>query len=71
MACECFAITNVTLSTVPITYTPCGGSETTVNLLAGLKLTDCHQVGTIIYHTGLPPATICGFCTSNTCSTCG
>jgi len=72
MACECFAITNVTLSTVPITYTPCGGSETTVNLLAGLKLTDCYEVATIIYHPGLPAPTICNTpCTVEAdCSTC-
>ena len=72
-SCECFAITNSTLSSVPITYTPCGGSETTVNLGAGLKLTDCYEIGTIIYHPGLPPPTICSTpCTVEAdCSTCG
>ena len=70
--CECFSITNSTSSTVPITFTPCGASETTVNLLAGLTLRDCYEIGTIIYHPGLPPATICNTsCTAEgNCSTC-
>ena len=71
--CECFAITNSTISTVAITYTPCLASETTVNLLPGLKLTDCYKKDTIIYHPGLPPPTICNTaCTEEgACSTCG